>query len=609
MASSNDEAAAALPDMSDAKPVTTAIVDCPISHVTVFNDRAEVTREFEKRFDEAGLVELTLTGLTSNVLNEDALQVQGTGSIMLLDVGINTVAPKQDAIDAAMKALEDEGKQLEMDAEINQANMTVLHSQLSLLEAYSNYALVPKSNDNCLAPPSVEQAMAVLDAQTTRGLEAKCKLLQLTKESLSIADAKKAWAKRRQEARDKLKPRKDIVLTVQVFQATQVKLAISYQVKKASWTPSYDVRLSSDADNMKLHYYGQIKQNTGEDWNDVALTLSTAQPSVGGRPPTMPSRIVHFPVHTYHGAPMKKRKGGKGFRRRTNAPAARAMASLAPASDSFGGGLMLDDDEGGEDEDDGDLDQLQVASAQTSNTALSTTFELQQRANIASDDNSHKVTLLQLELAVKQRHYCVPSKATDVYLQAQVINTSDVTLLPSMQALVYLDGSIITTTSLDLIAPGERFTVFLGVDASIKLTYRPPNGIRSSQYGLFSGKSHALAYEHRALVKNTKSKAVVVVMVESLPKSNDSTIKVRLLQPASDSINESKGGAAASNKAKDEEYGGGFEPKPVDKVELNPFTNNLIFTRVVGPKDEREMVTEYAIDYPDSKRIVIDSSA
>ena len=233
MASSDATTAPALPTTGAvAVSVTTSFANCPISHVTVFNDRAEVTREFEKRFEKPGVVEVTLLGLSPNVLNENALQVQGTGSIMLLDVGICIVEPEQANIDAAMKTLEEEGKQLDMNDQVNKANISVLQSQLSLLEAYSAYALVPKSNENCLSPPPVEQAMAVLDAQSTRGLDAKCKLLQLEQEGREIEEDKKAWAKRQQEARNEFKARKDVVLTVQVFQATEVKLSVCQQTVK-----------------------------------------------------------------------------------------------------------------------------------------------------------------------------------------------------------------------------------------------------------------------------------------------------------------------------------------------------------------------------------------
>ena len=44
----------------------------------------------------------------------------------------------------------------------------------------------------------------------------------------------------------------------------------------------------------QLQYYGLIKQWTGEDWENASLSLSTAQPSVGGAAPDLPTRIIRF---------------------------------------------------------------------------------------------------------------------------------------------------------------------------------------------------------------------------------------------------------------------------------------------------------------------------
>ena len=46
--------------------------------------------------------------------------------------------------------------------------------------------------------------------------------------------------------------------------------------------------------NWQVQYYGLIKQQTGEDWNDAKVSLSTAQPSVGGAAPVLPTRLIHF---------------------------------------------------------------------------------------------------------------------------------------------------------------------------------------------------------------------------------------------------------------------------------------------------------------------------
>ena len=80
---------------------------------------------------------------------------------------------------------------------------------------------------------------------------------------------------------------RNVVITVECAEATDAELELTYQVHGAYWSPSYDVRVRANADkpSMKVYYFGKIHQSSGEDWNDVELTLSTAQPRLGGTLP------------------------------------------------------------------------------------------------------------------------------------------------------------------------------------------------------------------------------------------------------------------------------------------------------------------------------------
>lgn len=43
-------------------------------------------------------------------------------------------------------------------------------------------------------------------------------------------------------------------------------MLVSYVVSNASWTPRYDLRVSSSERTMQVTYFGMVQQNTGEDW-------------------------------------------------------------------------------------------------------------------------------------------------------------------------------------------------------------------------------------------------------------------------------------------------------------------------------------------------------
>lgn len=99
-------------------------------------------------------------------------------------------------------------------------------------------------------------------------------------------------------------------------------LYLSYIVTGASWSSAYDARVFTKDKTMKVHtacmggvvgnasspiifhpyrllhvqvqYYGLIKQSTGEDWEDAKISLSTAQPAIGGGAPSLPTKIIRF---------------------------------------------------------------------------------------------------------------------------------------------------------------------------------------------------------------------------------------------------------------------------------------------------------------------------
>jgi hypothetical protein len=58
------------------------------------------------------------------------------------------------------------------------------------------------------------------------------------------------------------------------------------------WASSYDFRLNSTTNEKKetscqLVYYGSVENDSGEDWKDVQLSLSTATPSSAAKPPAL----------------------------------------------------------------------------------------------------------------------------------------------------------------------------------------------------------------------------------------------------------------------------------------------------------------------------------
>ena len=82
--------------------------------------------------------------------------------------------------------------------------------------------------------------------------------------------------------------------------AASATLRVTYTVRGARWVPLYDARLDTGTKERKpaleLVRRAEIVQQTGEDWVDVALSVSTVRTAKGGNAPELVSLLVRYPV-------------------------------------------------------------------------------------------------------------------------------------------------------------------------------------------------------------------------------------------------------------------------------------------------------------------------
>jgi len=81
--------------------------------------------------------------------------------------------------------------------------------------------------------------------------------------------------------------RRRVVVSVEAMEEGELELEVSYLVKGARWQPLYDLRLLGDQGQVELTYLASVSQQSGEDWKDVVLTLSTARPALSSVMPEL----------------------------------------------------------------------------------------------------------------------------------------------------------------------------------------------------------------------------------------------------------------------------------------------------------------------------------
>ena len=87
-------------------------------------------------------------------------------------------------------------------------------------------------------------------------------------------------------------------VTLSSTAAATGKMIVSYLVSEAGWTPLYDMRADVTSGNINMNYKAQVYQNSGEDWENIKLNISTNNPFQNKTLPTMHPWYITY--NNYH---------------------------------------------------------------------------------------------------------------------------------------------------------------------------------------------------------------------------------------------------------------------------------------------------------------------
>lgn len=282
-------------------------------------------------------------------------------------------------------------------------------------------------------------------------------------------------------------------------------LEVEYVVSNVGWRPLYDLRTAADARSVELVYRAQVFQRSGEDWNDVDLSLSTAQPQIGAQGPDPLQAWVNL-------LDPSARLGAMGYDGGVAAPTAgRALkdAELAGAP----------------------MSTASRPFAAVESQGLSVRFHLQSRGMLPSRPEPTRVLVGQQSLAVAPEYFCTPALDDHVWLRGKTKNTSEWTILPG-EASVYFGADYLGRAQLSAVQPGEEFTLHLGRDPGLSLE-RVQTEDLAKQPGVFSSRTTQVdgwrvKLQNRGALVARPDGAALVFVREALPRATDDRIKVEL---------------------------------------------------------------------------------
>jgi len=479
---------------------------------TVFPDRAEVLRVVEATLP-AGQSTLVIENLPANLIAE-SVRVRGSAGGALR---IGSVETKRHFEAAVVRA---EERRLLAELETLQDARRGLDDRIAAARVQLNFVTAigregPKLLNRQMAegrfdPEVLGQALGLLGRGAAEAYAA-IREAEIDKRGL----ARKIDLTQRQLEKVRTGRKASLVARVnlETDRPVEARLELTYQLPGASWRPLYDARLDTVSGETQLVQIGEVRQGTGEDWTDVALTLSTARPSVSARLPELDSCVIDFAYPQLYDGKRKRDKGEAELsllRDSLQQSMKTANVSLDEATAVTGSASV----------------PAEAMTARVVAGEFAAAYRVPGAVNVPSDNEPHKFVVSEQTFEAKLAVHSVPKIAPQAYLTAAITYDGAAPILPGPIS-VFRDGAFVGTSALDMLRPGEEVTLSFGVDDKVRVDYRLETGQRSSE-GLFN--KH-LRLERRYLIEitNHHARAIEIAVLDQLPVPRDEAIDVALL--------------------------------------------------------------------------------
>ena len=482
-----------------------ASTDMPITAVTVFTDGARVTRTGVTGV-QPGVHPVVIASLPGSA-DPSSVRVAVRGhDLALLNVEVQrrvAVAPRQESL-ARLRA--DVERWRDAVSELGDADEAE-RAGLSFLGHLSEAAATSLARALSSGRAGYDELAGMaghLSASTAATLGRRREIAARKREAQRELDAAlERLAGAQQPGEPVLFTEVSVLL--EAGAATEAETELTYHVTAASWQPLYDLVL--DGETLSVSYLAEITQQTGEDWPEVTLVLSTTRQGLRQTLPELSPWYIGRPAPPRVHAAMAR-----------SAPGAPAPMAVGSAADDSSGWVAQSAAFGAARPE----AKVLAAAPSRSESGAGLVYTVARPLAVPGDGDPHKTLVAKSELSASLDYLTVPVLAAEAYLRATVSN-GPLLLLPG-PARIFHGQQFVGETRLDSVAPGEEFEVQLGVDDQVKVE-RKLRRRGTSKAVLGSTRTIDIAYE--ITVENHRDRKAAVSVHDHLPVSTDGDIKVR----------------------------------------------------------------------------------
>ncbi len=340
----------------------------------------------------------------------------------------------------------------------------------------------------------------------------------------------------------------EIYVAVKTDKVTTSSVKVRYVVNDAGWSPIYDLNVEDLDKPINLKYRGLAYNNTGVDWENVNIVLSTSDPNASASKPTLkPWRLNYYTPQAL--------KGSNFNNYRSNVIQQKNDLQLFNRSDNSNVGSTVN------------AGTTNIRFETIEIAELTTDFEIEETYSIPSDRNPYSIDINEHDLSASFKHFAVPKMDRDAFLVGSVMGWEKLDLIDGPMNVYYGD-SYIGLSDLYTNGLGDTLDLSLGRDKKVLVKRAKLKEFSKKQ---FLGSNQIATYTYKITVKNNRNQAVSIDLEDQVPVSTNKEITVDI--------------------------------KDISNAKLYDLSGKLVWKLNLQPGETKTVKFTYSIKYPKNKQV------
>ena len=465
--------------------VATQEIKSDIKSVIVYLDGAEISRSKQVKLS-AGRNQLIFKGL-SHRLNSKSIQITATG-----DVSILAISSKLNYLSKVNE--KPKIKHLKDSVELINNTITALNDERGAYKIEKEMLLKNQAIGGNEKGVSIMELKQASDFYRNRIKDIHSKISKIDRElKKKHTNLNRMTSQLRELNAQNTYQRTEVTVLLIAKTALTSALELKYIVNNAGWAPSYDL-IGTDIDKpIELNYRAKVFNNTGIDWENLRIKLSTADPSLSAAKPKLAPWYLNY---------------------NTVQPARISQGYIQSQTFQYHADIQRKE-----------ITKDNIVYEEIEVSELSAEFDIKASYTIPSDAKPYLVEVTEYKLPATYKHFSIPKVDRDVFLLARITGWEDLNLVEG-PANVYYGGTYIGQSYIYTRSTSDTLDLSLGRDKKVLITRVKLKEFTKTKF-IGTNRKEFLAYE--LVIKNNRKSPIQIVVQDQLPVSQDSDIEVDII--------------------------------------------------------------------------------